>query len=158
MSDCISLQIDQQFAIDEARLNRAAHIVLEQQSASGCLSIVVQDSAALAALNRQHRGIDSPTDVLAFPAASLPNEIAAENRYLGDIVIALDYAAARARASGTDLGDVLCLLVVHATLHLLGYAHGMAIEREIMWAAQAKALRKLDIDASLATRYGGGDV
>lgn len=158
MSDCISLQIDQQFAIDEARLNRAAHVVLEQQSASGCLSIVVQDSAALAALNRQHRGIDSPTDVLAFPAASLPNEITAENRYLGDIVIALDYARARARASGTDLGDVLCLLVAHATLHLLGYAHGTAIEREIMWVAQAKALRKLDIDASLATRYGGGDV
>lgn len=158
MSDCISLQIDQQFAIDEARLNRAAHVVLEQQSASGCLSIVVQDSAAVAALNRQHRGIDSPTDVLAFPAASLPNEIAAENRYLGDIVIALDYARARAGASGTDLGDVLCLLVAHATLHLLGYAHGTAIEREIMWAAQAQALRKLDIDADLATRYGGGDV
>ena len=122
MSDCISLQIDQQFAIDEARLNRAAHVVLD------------------------------------FPAASLPNEIAAENRYLGDIVIALDYAAARARASGTDLGDVLCLLVAHATLHLLGYAHGTAIEREIMWAAQAQAFRKLGIDAGLATRYGGGDV
>lgn len=158
MSDCVSLQVDQQFAIDKARLIRAAHIVLEQHSETGCLGIIIQDSAAVAALNRQHRGLDSPTDVLAFPAASLPKEIAAENHYLGDIMIALDYVTARARASGTDLGAALCLLVAHATLHLLGYAHGTATEREIMWAAQARALRKLGIDDGIVTQYGGGDV
>lgn len=155
MSDCVSLQIDQQFALDEARLIRAAQIVLDQQSGSGCLSIIIQDSAAVAALNRQHRDQDSPTDVLAFPAASLPAEIAAEERYLGDIVIALDYAIAHAAASGTDLGDTLCLLIAHATLHLLGYEHGTAAEREIMWAAQAQALRKLGIAAELVAQYGG---
>lgn len=137
---------------------RAAHAVLEQHSETGCLGIVIQDSVAVAALNRQHRGSKSPTDVLAFPAASLPEEIAGENHYLGDIVIALDYVTARAAANGTDLGATLCLLVVHATLHLLGYAHGTATEREIMWAAQTRALRKLGIDASLVTQYGGGDV
>ncbi|MCY4464524.1 MAG: rRNA maturation RNase YbeY [Chloroflexi bacterium] len=158
MSDCVSLQIDQQVAIDKARLIRAVHIVLEQQSETGCLSIVIQDSEAVAALSRQHRGVNSPTDVLAFPAANLPQEIAAKSRYLGDIVIALDYATARAAASGTDLGDILCLLVVHATLHLLGFVHGTVVEREIMWAAQGKALRKLGIDAGLVTQYGGADV
>ncbi len=157
MSDCISLQAIGQFAIDAARLNRAAQIVLDAQSASGCLSIIVQDSAAVAALNRQHRGIDSPTDVLAFPAANLPKEIAAEDRYLGDIVIALDYAQARAERSGVELGDVLCLLVVHATLHLLGYEHGTAVEREKMWAAQAQALQELDIAGDLVSKYAGDD-
>lgn len=158
MSDCVSLQVDQQFAIDEARLIRAAHTVLEQHSEAGSLGIIIQDSAAVAALNRQYRGSNLPTDVLAFPAASLPKEIAAENHYLGDIVIALDYVTTRAAANGTDLGATLCLLVVHATLHLLGYAHGTATEREIMWAAQTRALRKLDIDASLVTQYSGDDV
>ena len=161
MSDCLTLQIDGHFsavAIEEARLLRAAQLVLEQQSQSGCLSIVIQASAAVAALNRQHRGLDAPTDVLAFPAARLPEPITAEAPYLGDIVIALDYARARARASGSDLGDTLCLLVVHATLHLLGYAHETAAERASMWAAQAQALRELEIDAQLVAQYGGGDV
>ena len=158
MSVCVSLQIDQQFVLDEVRLIRAAQVVMEQQSEAGSLTISIQDSAAVAALNRQHRGQDSPTDVLAFPAASLPEEIADNQRYLGDIVIALDYAQTRAESAGADLGDTLCLLVAHATLHLLGYVHGTAPEREIMWEAQAKALRKLGIAAELATRYGGDDV
>ncbi len=158
MSDCVSLQADQQVAIDKARLIRAARTVLELHAQAGCLGIVIQDSAAVAALNRQHRGSHSPTDVLAFPAASLPKEIAGEKPYLGDIVIALDYVTAQAAANGTDLGATLCLLVVHATLHLLGYMHDTATEREIMWAAQARALRKLELEASLATQYGGGDV
>ncbi|MCY4146715.1 MAG: rRNA maturation RNase YbeY [Chloroflexi bacterium] len=157
MSGCVLLRLDQQLAIDETRLIRAAHIVLEQHDKAGCLSIVIQDSVAVAALNRQHRSLDSPTDVLAFPAASLPKEIAAESHYLGDIVIALDYVAARAGSSGTDLADTLCLLIAHATLHLLGYAHKTKTERASMWAAQARALRKLGIDDSLVTQYGGGD-
>lgn len=158
MSDCVSLQIDRQFACDKARLIRAAQVVLDQQAEAGCLSIIIGDRAAVQALNRQHRGLDSPTDVLAFPAASLPAEIAAEERYLGDIVIALDYAIARADSSGTNRGDTVCLLVVHATLHLLGYTHDTTAERENMWAAQAQALRDLGIAAELVAQYGGGDV
>ncbi|MYI42157.1 MAG: rRNA maturation RNase YbeY [Chloroflexi bacterium] len=151
-----SLQVDEALAqvdIDEARLQGAAQVVLDQHARAGSLSIVIQASGA--ALNRQHRSVDAPTDVLAFPAASLPEPIAAEAQYFGDIVIGLDYAAARARKCGSDLGDTVCLLVAHATLHLLGYGHETAAERAIMWAAQAEALRQLGIDAGIVARYGG---
>ncbi len=159
MSHHIDLQNEQPFAIDEKRLIQAARLALEKQSkAEARLTIVIQDSAAVAALNQQYRGINAPTDVLSFPAPALPPEFDAAGGYLGDIVIALDYAAAQAQANGADLGEALCLLVLHGTLHLLGYDHDTESAREAMWQAQADGLRELKIDPDLASQYGGADV
>ena len=157
MSGRATVLNEQGFDINAASLIRAASVTLERQSQSGELCIVIQDSAAVADLNRQHRAIDAPTDVLSFPAANLPDDIAGETAYLGDIVIAHDCTAAQARKSGVDFQAALCLLVVHATLHLLGFAHDTPGERDAMWAAQADALGALGIDRELAARYGGGD-
>ncbi len=56
--------------------------------------------------------------------------------YLGDIVIAYPYAAAQAAQHGRVIADELNLLAVHGTLHLLGYDHAEAEEKDIMWARQ----------------------
>ena len=153
----IALQNDQPLPVDEARLTLAARIMLDSHATRAAgLTIVIQDAAAVAALNQQHRGINAPTDVLSFPAPALPDAID-DKGYLGDIVIALDYAAAQAQASGAAVGDALCLLVAHGVLHLLGYDHDTNSAREAMWQAQAEGLRRLGIDPDLPSRYGGGD-
>ena len=157
MSDGIHIINERDYDIDAASLIRAAAMTLEQRSQQGELSIVIHDAAAVAELNRQHRGIDALTDALSFPAAKLPDEIAGETAYLGDIVIARDYTAAQARKNGVDVDDALCLLVVHATLHLLGYEHDTRAARDEMWAAQAEAMNALGLDSDLAAQYGGGD-
>lgn len=73
---------------------------------------------AMRAFNRDYRGVDRTTDVLAFPGGS-----GAEGRHLGDIVVSVPRAAAQARERGHALGRELRLLILHGLLHCLGYDH-----------------------------------
>lgn len=75
----------------------------------GHLSVELVDEDRMRELNRQHRGRDEPTDVLAFPVdelAAVPGP-----RELGDVVVCPDYAGDVAEAA------------VHGVLHLCGYDH-----------------------------------
>ena len=78
----------------------------------------------MAALNAAHRGIDRPTDVLAFAADDGTAPRAAdEPRLVGDVVICPSVAASNAAARDQAVDEELALLVVHGGLHLLGYDH-----------------------------------
>jgi probable rRNA maturation factor len=142
------------YLIDAVQLTEAAQIVIVQQNADSAstVTIVIESDEAVRALNAEYRGVDSVTDVLSFPAAPLPPELAAEldePPSLGDLVIAYPYASAQAAALGHPLHDSLKLLVVHGTLHLLGYDHDTPERRAEMWAEQARALDALGISPSL---------
>jgi probable rRNA maturation factor len=143
----VEIQNDAGYAIDAPRLRAAAVTVLTQQDApsDSALTVVITDNESVAALNRQFRGLDSPTDVLSFSADAPPISLEEEPPYLGDVVIAYPYAMAQAKRDGHDVGDSLALLVVHGTLHLLGYNHDSLENRAVMWAAQAAAMRTLHI-------------
>lgn len=151
MSSAIVVMNEMGYALDAARLQNAAAVVLNQQQAApdSSLTIVVTSDDEVAALNRQYRGMDSPTDVLSFPADVPPVELDDEPPYLGDLMIAYPYAAAQAQREGHDLMDSLMLLVAHGTLHLLGYDHDTAANRAEMWAAQDAALQALGVDVSI---------
>lgn len=157
MSHCIYLQAWRRYPLDAPRLKQAAAAVLEQQRqpVDSCLTIVIAHNDQARELNLKHRQLDAPTDVLSFPAARLPACLARGRRYLGDIVIAYPYTAANVEQCQVDLDDVLCLLVVHGTLHLLGYDHDSAAARRRMWAAQAAVLHSLRMDAGIAAAYEG---
>ena len=124
-------------------LERAAHAVLEHQSADGDITIVLTDDAQLHELNRDYLGIDAPTDVLSFPASETDPETA--RRYLGDILISIPRAATQAQTAGHALEDEAQLLTIHGTLHLLGYDHAEAEEKAQMWKAQAEVLERLGL-------------
>ena len=124
-------------------LERAALAVLEHQSADGDLTVVLTDDAQLHELNLEYLGIDTPTDVLSFPASETDPETA--RRYLGDILISVPRAEEQARAAGHTLEAEAQLLVVHGTLHLLGYDHAAAKEKARMWKAQAEVLERLGL-------------
>ncbi len=97
------------------------------------------DDSAIAALNRTYRGVAGPTDVLAFPmtegrfGASWPD-------LLGDVVISAETARRQARPATGGLRAELALLLVHGILHLVGYDHGTAKERQRMWQKQRAIL------------------
>ena len=99
--------------------------------------MVLVDDAGIAALNRTYRGVNGPTDVLAFPMAEGPFTDLAPD-CLGDVVISAETALRQAR--GGDLRAECALLLVHGILHLLGYDHGTPRQRERMWKRQAAAL------------------
>lgn len=159
MSFGVEILNEQGFPVDEDRLRTAAELVLTAHDVQpgSAMTVVLTTNDAVAGLNRQFRQIDAPTDVLSFPADAPPVEIADEPPYLGDLLIAYPYAAEQAAREDHPLQDSLALLVVHGTLHLLGYDHDTPENRSDMWAAQAEALRKLNIAADIVPLLEGTD-
>jgi probable rRNA maturation factor len=89
--------------------------------------------------NREFRGADRSTDVLAFPGEAGP--LPEGGRHLGDIVVSVPRAAAQAREAGHALGRELRILILHGYLHLLGFDHHADGGR--MMRLQARLLRRL---------------
>ena len=92
-------------------------------------SLVFTDSETVKRLNRDYRGVDEPTDVLAF--YMLPQKGAASSfalppngvSRLGEVIISYPQALAQAKEEEHPLERELALLVIHGMLHLLGYDH-----------------------------------
>ena len=105
------------------------------------VSIVFVDDSHIAALNREYRGLDGPTDVLSFPMddPGIPGD---EPVPLGDIVISLETVERETQDSGEFL-NYLALLVVHGLLHLLGYDHESDEDAEVMEGLEAQVLAEL---------------
>jgi probable rRNA maturation factor len=145
----ITFQIEEayQSQIDTGRLQKAVSDTLfhQQFQPTVDIAIVIGDDEHIQSLNKTYRGIDEPTDVLAFPHGGIDPDTGREN--LGDIIIAYPQAAQQAETGGHPVMDELVLLVVHATLHLLGYEHETDQQKRIMWSVQDDILDKLGISA-----------
>ncbi|RJP19161.1 MAG: rRNA maturation RNase YbeY [Candidatus Abyssobacteria bacterium SURF_5] len=111
----------QRLTIKTAQVREAIERTLTgEKRDSAEVSVLIVTDARIRELNRTYRGIDSSTDVLAFPMAE--GKFAALNPDLiGDIVISAERARVQAQQAGHDLIDELRLLAAHGTLHLLGY-------------------------------------
>lgn len=107
------------------------------------LSIVLCDDVAIAALNRDWRGLDQPTDVLSFPlhTPAQPGDLPVTRPLLlGDVVVSHETAARQAAAVGHPGLDELAVLLVHGVCHLLGWDHESPAEARAMAAAEAALL------------------
>jgi probable rRNA maturation factor len=82
--------------------------------------LLLATDAALRRLNRRHRGLDRPTDVLAFPAGG---DLEPGRPHLGEIAVSVPRAARQARRARWPLRHEMALLVTHGYLHLLGHDH-----------------------------------
>ena len=87
------------------------------------ISIRFTDDEEVRSLNRAWRGKDEATNVLSFPMVAAERLGRPEEPMLGDIVLAHGVCAAEASAEGKTLADHAAHLLVHCTLHLLGYDH-----------------------------------
>lgn len=111
--------------------------------AHGELSVVLCDDPFIHALNKQWRGVDSPTDVLSF-AMGEGEDAGLNPEVIGDIVISLDTAARQAAEVGHPIEREVRVLLVHGLLHLLGYDHLEPDDAVEMAEAEAKLLAHLD--------------
>lgn len=108
------------------------------------VSVVLTDDAAVAALNRDYRGKDGPTNVLSF-ADPAPVVAPGAPRLLGDVVVALETTAAEAVRDRRPLADHLRHLVVHGILHLAGHDHHSESEAETMERLETAVLAVLGV-------------
>ncbi|QUL99479.1 MAG: rRNA maturation RNase YbeY [Candidatus Fermentithermobacillus carboniphilus] len=130
---------------------RVVKLVLELEGRSDEdteVSVLFTDDAFIADLNQQYRGVEGPTDVLAFPMMDFESEV--DNTkidgipdMLGDIVISLETAKRQAEAQNKSPRQEIELLLVHGTLHLLGYDHDEPDREAIMWREQERILKAL---------------
>ncbi len=116
------------------------------------VSIVLADAERSRILNRDYRGMDKPTNVLAFAVLDAPAEMAALARNqdampvpLGDVILAYEPCSEESAAQGKTFVDHLCHLVVHGMLHLLGYDHETQADAEKMERLEISVLAALDV-------------
>lgn len=97
--------------------------VLAAEGVGECeVGVVLVDEHEMRDINREHRGRDEPTDVLAFPIDE-EDELDGVTRMLGDVVVCVPVLLAQAAEAEVGAGEELADLLVHGTLHLLGYDH-----------------------------------
>ncbi len=101
-----------------------------------CIRIVSERESA--ELNRRYRGKDNPTNVLSFPA-----ELTVEHPLLGDLVICAPVVARESRQQGKPLSAHWAHMLIHGSLHLLGFDHSEDRDAKIMESMEIEILNKL---------------
>ena len=113
------------------------------------LSVTLTGDAQVRALNAEWRGKDSPTNVLSFPLTDEADlrqaNVAGPELLLGDIILAHGVCEKEAAEKGIPFEQHATHLLVHGTLHLLGYDHHDDAEAADMEAREVRALGRLGI-------------
>ena len=123
------------FPRTKALVKAAVEAALDAEGVSEpcAVEILLTDDETLHEINREHRNVDRPTDVLSFPMNELTpgafDPDACEYDYerecllLGDMVISMERCAAQAEEFGHSFQHEVTYLAIHSALHLLGYDH-----------------------------------
>jgi probable rRNA maturation factor len=152
MLEEIEIFVEEKFhsLVDEGWVRRIAQTVLKAEGVAPPyeVSLVFTDSEMVKQLNRDYRGVDEPTDVLAF--YMLPQK-GADSSFalppdgvtrLGEVIISYPQAAEQAREQGHSPERELALLVIHGILHLLSYDHEEPEEESKMRERERELLEK----------------
>ena len=144
----VFLANEQDIPVDHDRLSALASHVLtsEEVDDSAELSILFVTADHMKRLNSHFAGEDYATDVLAFPM--MEDEEDDAPIILGDVVICPKVARDNAVKVGHSVTEELSLLVVHGTLHLLGYDHQNPRDKENMDKRQTELLASFDVGAA----------
>jgi rRNA maturation RNase YbeY len=113
--------------------------VLASEGATGFWEITVAlvDDTRLQSLHRDFMGIDTPTDIMTFPA----DESAGENQG-GELAISVDHAMNQAGEWGLSPGEEIAFLTVHGLLHLLGWRDDTNEQRQSMLERQQELIAR----------------
>ena len=136
------------------RVGDAALVRLGLDPADWEIALLACDDARIAALNTDFRGKPRPTNVLSWPsrerAPAAPGATPAppdpaEGPELGDIAIAFETCQYEAAEAGIPFDHHVAHLLVHGTLHLLGYDHVDDADAELMERIETEVLASLGI-------------
>jgi probable rRNA maturation factor len=152
MLEEIGISVEEKFKglVDEEWAKRVAQQVLVAESVAPPyeISLVFTNPETVQRLNRDYRGVDEPTDVIAFymlpqkensPTFVLPPDGITR---LGEVIISYPQAVEQSREQGHSVDKELALLIIHGILHLLGYDHQQPEEEKRMRGREQELLGK----------------
>jgi probable rRNA maturation factor len=150
----INILVDEalDISVDRGWLEGVARKVLaaEKVGAKSEMGLVISTNERVQELNRNYRGRDEPTDVLAFSArdeaADLPPFIPPPDGvlHLGEVIISYPQALTQAEEHSHPLKRELSILLIHGVLHLLGYDHEKINVRRKMQTREKELLRLIE--------------
>jgi probable rRNA maturation factor len=125
-------------ALATATVRRVVQGVLRAERRDADVSITFLGAITMRRLNSAFLGHDRPTDVISFGLAG------PDGRLAGDVYVCRAVAARNARRHGVSLRQELVRLVIHGTLHVLGYEHpdGDHRTRSPMWQRQERYVKR----------------
>ena len=133
----------------EAAICESAYPELAASDRPVEISVTLTDDEQVRLLNAKWRGKDQPTNVLSFPMAEELDlqraNLAGSEMLLGDIVLARGVCEREAADKAISIEQHATHLIVHGTLHLLGYDHHDERDAADMEAREARALARLGI-------------
>jgi probable rRNA maturation factor len=156
----VSALLDLQLASDCSDIPKQADIQLwldtllsHQNIAEKEMTVRIVDETEIQQLNQQYRGKDKTTNVLSFPfempELTLPDGVDMDESmsdFLGDIVICAQVVKQESKEQNKQLSDHWAHMLIHGTLHLLGYDHIEEQDAEEMESIEIAILQKLAID------------
>lgn len=163
MTFCVENESGKELPFDVEEI--AGKVIEEALEYENCpydviVDILLCDNEEIHAMNKEHRGIDRPTDVLSFPNVDYETpadfskiEDSIEDYFdpesgelcLGDIVISVDKVLEQAAEYGHSPKREYAFLIAHSMLHLLGYDHMEPDEAAVMEHKQEEILNRLGI-------------
>jgi len=133
----------------EAAIAESAFPQLTNSARPVEISVLMTGDEKVRELNAQYRQKDRPTNVLSFPMSDVAElreaNVAGPELLLGDIILARGVCEAEAAEKGVTVEDHATHLIVHGTLHLLGYDHHGDEQANDMEAREIRALERLGI-------------
>ncbi|NQZ33451.1 MAG: rRNA maturation RNase YbeY [Oceanospirillaceae bacterium] len=146
----MSTELEIQFATQtqplptQAQLQTWVDVALNQYPQQFSICIRIVDDTESQALNSEYRGKDKPTNVLSFPF-EIPECVEVESEILGDLVVCAPVVEKEAAEQNKQLFDHWAHMIIHGTLHLLGFDHIKDDEAEEMEQLERDILAKLQI-------------
>ncbi len=138
----IELDNETTLQVNENFLNSIASLFTDKE-----IELIVTTNVHMREINKEHRNIDTDTDVLSFPYIDMPMSP------LGSIVISDEHVRVKALEFSHTQDDELTLLFIHGLLHLLGYDH--EVDAGEMREKEKELIEKFNLPNSLIIRTQG---
>ena len=134
-------------------VRRCCNAVLRMENFQGAaeVSVTFANNEQIHELNKMHRNVDAPTDVLSFPMSEdgkYDIDPATNAKILGDIVISMEKAVEQAERFGHTLQREVGYLTAHSMLHLLGYDHEEPLEKVHMREKEELVMTQLGLPST----------
>lgn len=134
-----------EYSVDIEELREAAEKFLQYYKKQDLdVSIALVDDADIREMNRNYRGLDKPTDVLAFPASEEEQE---SDGFLGEVIIDNDQVSRQAPHYSHTPREELVFILIHGLLHLLGYSDYTEEDKEHMIQLGKDLIKRINLQS-----------